>query len=289
MGHTVHGPPHRPASLSPPAARLPVMPLTDLTFEEWRSFDLPTALRTAREAAALTGSHLVSVETVHHLGRPFHRALMERADQAFALVPGGEVTLGLALDAWQPAPGQEEDYQASVDQGFGHADDLRGHLAHMLSPYRRVTVPTVLMAVEDEEFGEEPEGAGEVLAARGLRLPTPDEWEHACGAGARTLFRWGDTCPLDRIPYHSPDGPQHRPNALGLHIAYDPYRTELTTDPASVYGGDGGEATCGGYGTLLAWLPLATSHRNPDYAAWLHNPDGDAFYEDTSTRPVLPL
>ncbi|MGW1061035.1 hypothetical protein [Micromonospora rubida] len=26
----------------------------------------------------------------------------------------------------------------------------------------------------------------------GLRPATPDEWEYACGAGATTLFRWGD-------------------------------------------------------------------------------------------------
>ncbi|MFJ8039580.1 hypothetical protein ACIRBX_03580 [Kitasatospora sp. NPDC096147] len=265
------------------------MSLTDLTFDEWRAFDLPTALRTAREAAALTNGHLVSVETVEHLGRPFHRALIERAGQGFALVPGGPVTLGLDLGGWQPAPGQEEDYRRSADQGFGRADDLRGHLAQALSPYRTTTVPTLLVAVRDEEYREQPEDAVTALTTRGLRLPTPDEWEHACGAGARTLFRWGDTCPLDRIPYHSPDGPQHAPNAFGLRIAHDTYTTELVADPTAVYGGDGGESACGGYGTLLGWLPLATSHHNPDYAAWLHDPDGDAVLDDTTIRPVLEL
>ena len=38
------------------------------------------------------------------------------------------------------------------------------------------------------------------LAAQGLRLPTCDEWERACGAGATTLFRWGDDTPADFYP-----------------------------------------------------------------------------------------
>ncbi len=33
-----------------------------------------------------------------------------------------------------------------------------------------------------------------------LRLPTSDEWEYACAAGSRSLFRWGDRVPL--IPEH---------------------------------------------------------------------------------------
>jgi hypothetical protein len=34
----------------------------------------------------------------------------------------------------------------------------------------------------------------------GLRLLTSDEWEYVCGAGSRTLFRWGDFCPGDCYP-----------------------------------------------------------------------------------------
>ena len=33
------------------------------------------------------------------------------------------------------------------------------------------------------------------LSAEGFRLPTSDEWEYACAAGSRTLFRWGAHCP----------------------------------------------------------------------------------------------
>ncbi len=145
------------------------------------------------------------------------------------------------------------------------------------------------MAVEDENLIESPADTPAALAAHGLRMPGADEWEHACGAGASTLFRWGDHCPLDRIPYGDTTGPQHRPNAFGLRIAYDVHSAELSDDTTAVHGGDGGEAVCGGYGSLLAWLPLATANRNPSMAEFVYGPDGEDLCEDFSVRPVLPL
>ncbi|BEL03200.1 hypothetical protein Q0Z83_013910 [Actinoplanes sichuanensis] len=70
------------------------------------------------------------------------------------------------------------------------------------SPARRVTLPARLVAVRarpSEEFADD-EGDGHEWVIAGLRSsglcpPTPDEWEHACGAGATTLFRWGDDYP----------------------------------------------------------------------------------------------
>lgn len=159
----------------------------------------------------------------------------------------------------------------------------------MLSPRRTVTVPTVLMAVENEALPAPPDEVSVALAEEGLRLPGPDEWEHACGVGAGTLFRWGDQCPLDRSPYGDETGPQHQPSAFGLRIAYDTYQAEMTSDPGSVYGGDGGESVCGGYGTFVEWLPLATANRNPSMAELIHGPDGEDMYEDFQMRPVLDL
>ena len=265
------------------------MSLADLTFDQWRSFDPATARRVAQRAADLAGGRVVAVEAVEHLGTRMHRARIERNAQEFALVPGGTLMLGFDLDIWQPAPDQAADYQKSLDEGFGFGPDLRAHLAQVLSPRRRVTLVTVLMAVEDENLTELPAEMPTVLAARGLRMPSPDEWEHACGAGASTLFRWGNGCPLDRIPYDDPTGPQHHANALGLRIAYDTYRTELTSDVTAVHGGDGGESACGGYGYLLGWLPLATANRNPFLAEFVYGPDGEDLCGDFSTRPVLAL
>ncbi|MEU3555800.1 hypothetical protein [Streptomyces fragilis] len=266
------------------------MSLADLTLDRWRSFDLPTARRVAQRAADLVGGRLVALDAVEHLGTRTHRVRIEWNAQEFALVPGGPAVLGFDLDAWQPTAEQTADYQESVEQGYGYGPDLKTHLARVLGPHRRVTLAPVLMAVEDEALTDPPADMPAALAARGLRMPNPDEWEHACGAGATTLFRWGNHCPLDRTPYDDPTGPQHGPNALGLHIAYDTYRTELTSDTTAVHGGDGGESVCGGYGNLLAWLPLATANRNPFHATeFVHGPDGEDMYEDFSVRPVLEL
>ncbi|GAA1173599.1 hypothetical protein F4556_007088 [Kitasatospora gansuensis] len=264
------------------------MSLADLSLTQWRSFDLPTARTVADTAAGLVGGRLTAVETVEHLGAPLHRVRIERDGRAFALIPGGRLTLGFDLDAWQPSPEQAADYAESVEEGFSCGPDLRTHLAELLSPRRNVTLATVLMAVQDEPLAEPPADMPAALAARGLRLPSADEWEHACGAGADTLFRWGNECPLDRIPYDD-EGPQFQRNAFGLRIAYDTYRTEITSDLSSVHGGDGGESACGAYGALLGWLPLATANRNPSLAELVYGPDGSDLTDGLSTRPVLPL
>ncbi|MEV4755531.1 hypothetical protein AB0J86_10510 [Micromonospora sp. NPDC049559] len=128
--------------------------------------------------------------------------------------------------------------------------------------------------------------AVERLAAAGQRLLTPDEWEYACGAGAATLFRWGDDSPPDD-PYSSATGPHRLPNAFGLEIGQDPYRDERTADPEVVCGGDGGGMLCGGAGGFLSWLTLATAYRDVEHGRWAHERDGDA--SGLLLRPVIPL
>jgi hypothetical protein len=266
------------------------MSLADLTFDRWRALDGDAASRYAREAARQVDGQLVAVDPTPHVGGVLHRAVIERNGQHFALIPGGEVTVGFDLEAWQPPADLLACYRdESVNGGFNFPADLREHLAEFLTPRRTVTVPTMLLAVESEALPDVPDLVAAALAERGLRLPGSDEWEHACGAGAGTLFRWGNHCPLDRIPYGDKNGPQHDLNAFGLHIGYDVYQVEMTSDPGSVYGGDGGEAVCGGYGTFLAWLPLATANHNPSMAEFLHSPDGEDMFEDFQTRPVLDL
>src|ERR1044072_8752474 len=142
----------RPRALSDLRATLRPMSLAELSLDQWRSFDLPTARGIAEEAADLVDGRVTVVETVEHLGAPLHRARIEQNRQEFALKPGGAVTLGFNLDAWQPTPEQIADYAQSLEQGFGNGPDLRAHLALVLSPRRHVALPTLLMAVEDENL-----------------------------------------------------------------------------------------------------------------------------------------
>ena len=107
------------------------------------------------------------------------------------------------------------------------------------------------------------------LAEAGFRLPISDEWEFVCGAGAATLFRWGDHAPCDRYPtdrkLKQPAFEQHRqPNAFGLSIAFDPYKFEVVAEPNIARGGDGGVCICGGAGFFIGWLTLATAYFEPE-------------------------
>ncbi|GAB3906674.1 hypothetical protein GCM10029964_103740 [Kibdelosporangium lantanae] len=217
--------------------------------------DLPTI-------AAATGTELVS----QHGGI----ALFRRADRLFSLVPGGEVTVGYTGADFRPTPEQAESYAESAEE-YG-LPSIQEHVDAMTSPRRRVRVPTLLVAVDavDPMRDRRTDYASEVeaLAAEGMRLPTPDEWEWACGGGADTLFRWGDDCPSDRYPLDGP-GPHDAANRFGLRIGQDPYHDERTSDPGVICGGDGGGMVCGGAGYFLGWLTLATSFRDQHYANWV--------------------
>jgi hypothetical protein len=127
----------------------------------------------------------------------------------------------------------------------------------------------------------------EEAASLGVRPATPDEWEYACGAGARTLFRWGQDTPDDGYPFNHPVGPHQEPNLWSLMIGRDPYRHEWTTEPKIVCGGDGGGATCGGSGFFLGWLTLATAYRDKDFGAWLNSEDG--YIGELLIRPVVDM
>lgn len=108
--------------------------------------------------------------------------------------------------------------------------------------------------------------AAEDVRRQGFRLPSSDQWEHACRAGSPTFWRWGDECPTDHYPAGDRAAEDaawdlhRRPNAFGLRIAADPYQWEVVAEPGLKRGGDGGGAIHGGEGFFLGWLPLASAY-----------------------------
>jgi formylglycine-generating enzyme required for sulfatase activity len=270
----------------------------------------------------------------HTLGDQTHTlAFFDRDGARFALIPGGEVTLGYDPATFVPSPGQiaamdemreyfaEDEEDATLDlPTYLVRLASRGYEERFLTPVRRATIAPFLLEAQTAEAGVFPVPAEEYLTAAqiasfrrhpgiqaemvevgsgqdirvlsggddtvrvfinrhpthakvvaelahsGFRLPSSDEWEYACGAGTRTLFRWGDDCPLRRLPMldyeDEPDSTwdlHDRPNAFGLRFSGNPYDWEICDEPGLMRGGDGGAAICGGEGTVAAWTALATA------------------------------
>jgi hypothetical protein len=261
----------------------------DLTLADWRRLDAGAATRLAEQIAERVGGRVSAVTSSEYRGAPLHQAVIEREEDLYALVPGGRTEVGYDVDRWQPADHMLAWYREETIGGrFGFPDDPCEILRERLSPRRAVTLPAFLLAVESERLTDPIDGTPQALAERGLRMPCPDEWEHACGLGGPTLWWWAEHCPFERSPYPYADGPHRRRNPLGLHIAHEVYDSELTSDPAVVKGGDGGEAVCGGYGSFVEWLPLATANRNPGLAQFVRG-EGAGTHEEFSVRPVIEL
>lgn len=223
-------------------------------------------------------------------------AFFDRDGIRYALVPGDTVQLGHDSDRFVPSVRQRADFDTAAAM-YDLTMPLERFVAETTSPPRQVTLPARLVAVRSQESdvllalgdenGDIEDDHAQLLAAlerRDLRPPTPDEWEYCCGAAAATLFRWGDDYP-DGQPYGEVPLIQE-PNFFGLVIGDDPYRAEFTTDSSVLCGGDGGSALCGGSGSFLSWLTLATAYRDPNLA--------EAIYEGGLTgevplRSVLPV
>lgn len=221
-----------------------------------------------------------------------------RGDE-FALLPGGQVTLG--YDRGRPpilTSEQEQDYR-DHSQGVAGFPDFSAHLDDCMTPLRVVTISPFLLEVKARDFsGNEvtpvvvPLAHGSVTLYRertvrrrtyrqaleeacegGFRLPTSDEWEYACGAGSRTFWRWGEECPpIDGRPWDL----HLKPNAFGLYVAQDSYEDEWCTTPDVFRGGDGGGSVCGAEGGVVTWVTLATAYTNLPFGT----ADGKDFLDD---------
>lgn len=97
----------------------------------------------------------------------------------------------------------------------------------------------------------------DLLRPHGLRLPSEDEIEAACGGG---LFAWGDEVPQGEPREGKTTFKGHlTTNERGLELNSNPYRVEISRCAFKL--GDGGEAICGGYPWPVPWLSFSPSYR----------------------------
>jgi hypothetical protein len=195
-----------------------------------------------------------------------------RDGSEFALVPGGTIELGHDRARSPALTEQARESWAESMRSFA-LPPLEDYLAATMLPKRTAVldgllVETIAKPIARTKGDFDHEALVTSLVKDGLRLLTSDEWEHACAGGARTLWRWGDTCPADEHAFGNVRFSELKAtNAFGLAIAQDPYRWEYTSDPLCMRGGDGGDALCGGYGNVATWLSLASAYVWPMLSA----------------------
>ncbi|MGE0710568.1 MAG: hypothetical protein AB7N76_27245 [Planctomycetota bacterium] len=190
----------------------------------------------------------------------------------WVLIPGGRVRLGWAGDLarafrrWGPEV-DEVLHQEWVQRARAR---IRPPGEVELSPFLIERRPPPRLGADYlAAGGPPPDAAAEAalaaieagLAGEGARLPTLDEWEHACGGGATTLFRWGDLWPTTSPAVTTFDG-HLVPNAYGLQYA-DEASLELVSGPP-----------CLKSGTASVWVG------DVDWGDWSH--------AITSARPTPP-
>lgn len=255
--------------------------MEDLSLEIWDQLTAPEQHTVASQVATLLDSswHLAGLET-HWMGTEQHHiAFFTQGNERFALIPGATVVLGYDRShPFVPSPTQQASWNGTREN-FG-MPPLEEFLDRCLTPLRQVAIPPFLLETQARVYDISPvtkergvttkhmtpftrEEAVAALVGTDFRLPTSDEWEYACSAGARTLFRWGDETPELDMPSrddHTPRWDTHlRPNAFGLTIAAWPYDREYCADPDIMRGGDGGTALHAGVGTFGEWLTLASA------------------------------
>jgi hypothetical protein len=249
-----------------------------LTLPVWDQFDAMTAETVARSVErCLPEPWAFKSVALHESGGQKRQvAFFDWDGSSFALIPGGEVTLG--YDPAKPSGVSAElviewEEQAREYEGWENIT-WSSYLARVLSPLRTVSLGPFLIATQGKRKPESStaESFRKRLSGPGLRLPTDDQWAYACSAGTRTLWYWGDA-PSGRTPQ----------NAFGLTIANNTYHQESLDTPGEYRGGDGGVREHGGALTLERMVTLSSwfwSRAEPEQEEW---------WEYTRYRLVLPL
>ena len=225
-----------------------------LTFTEHQAIAMKLASKLPKDF------HFQGIETHLLSGQEHLTAFYLWKESRFALILGGKAVLGFDRNtSGFPNETQQENWKATEEDFQVSLEDF---LEGSMTSRREADIKPFLIEVKPKKLPEYTDWhrVTKRIAQQGFWLPTPDEWEYACGAGSRTLFRWGNTCPLDTLPIDKSKWNLHQqPNAFGLQMPSNPYHWEFTSEPGIMRGGDGGSTICGGMAELAGWLPLATA------------------------------
>ncbi|MFD0591269.1 hypothetical protein ACFQZ4_00655 [Catellatospora coxensis] len=166
------------------------MTYAELTAAAWMDLDDDEARRVALAIADAHGLRLTGLGAHEYAGRVHRTALFDRAGLAFALVPGGRVTLGYDGAAFTPTAAQAADYAQTVDEY--NAPDLAEYLDGYTSPVRTVELPASLVAVEALdacriELGPEDERVRDLVGSSGAR-PGGGIRTYTAGGGLEVRF-----------------------------------------------------------------------------------------------------
>jgi len=248
-----------------------------LTLPVWDQLDAQTAETVARavERCLPDPWKFLRIERHESGDQKRHVAFFDWDNKVFALIPGSEVTLG-----YDPARPSELPHELVTDweqyarshAGWEQITWVK-YLTDVLSPVRTVSMHPFLISTSAKRKAPGPAANfRKLVQSWGMRLPTADEWEHACSAGTRSLWHWGD----------HPDDRQEK-NAFGLVIATNTYHQEPLDTPGQYRGGDGGVRVHGGAHELESLVPLSS---------WFQNtakPDQEDWWEHTLYRPIYSL
>jgi hypothetical protein len=210
----------------------------------------------------------------HHLGNQVHQiAYFLRDSVRFALLPSYDGFLGYD-HSLTIQPSHEDEWKRDDCSDLSISEFLERHLSPRrevhLSPFFIEDSATKLITPLRGENGWYYDGSvirwrdiQQQVNNKGLRLPTRDEWEYACGGGSTALFRWGDEIP-DGWPSEGSDSHIERltdvhlvPNAFGLRIGQEFY-LEWIDIPDIAKGSDGGAGSQ--FGRIANWLGFATAY-----------------------------